>query len=185
MQLLPETGRAIALRTGGDRFVVSDLLDPEINVRYGSWYLRDLLDRYDDARTALAAYHAGQGNVDRWRARGVGVEFPETRAYVERVQRLSGSTRALPGRARSLSRNQRCVDAFRRKRKRIPSPPSNTSRGKEKCLVTSSKPRRLCNSIEGNVEGVGEEPGFVRRAAIQVRRASVRARPIPHLRWSG
>ena len=86
MQLLPETAEAIALRTGGHRFVVSDLLDPELNVRYGSWYLRNLLNRYDDERTALAAYHAGQGNVDRWRASGEGIGFPETRAYVDRVQ---------------------------------------------------------------------------------------------------
>jgi len=85
MQLLPETAKGIAVRTGGDRFVVDDLLDPELNVRYGSWYVRHLLDRYDDVPTALAAYHAGQGNVDEWRRRGVGVQFPETRAYVERV----------------------------------------------------------------------------------------------------
>ena len=85
MQLLPETAKGIAVRTGGDGFVVDDLLDPEINVRYGSWYLRHLLDRYDDTETALAAYHAGQGNVDRWRRAGVGIQFPETRAYVERV----------------------------------------------------------------------------------------------------
>ena len=86
MQLLPDTARGIAARTGGDGFVVSDLLDPEINVRYGSWYLRNLLNRYDDdLRTALAAYHAGPGNVDAWRRKGVGIQFPETRAYVDRV----------------------------------------------------------------------------------------------------
>ena len=85
MQLLPETAQGIASRTGGDRFVVSDLLDPEVNVRYGSWYLRNLLNRYDDLSTALAAYHAGQGNVDAWRRRGVGIQFPETRAYVKKV----------------------------------------------------------------------------------------------------
>jgi soluble lytic murein transglycosylase len=85
MQLLPETARGIATRTGGTRFVVDDLLDPEINVRYGSWYLRHLIDRYDDIPTALAAYHAGQGNVDAWRRAGLGIQFPETRTYVERV----------------------------------------------------------------------------------------------------
>ncbi len=85
MQLLPETAKGIAVRTGGKRFVVADLLDPELNVRYGSWYLRNLLDRYDDVRTALAAYHAGQGNVDEWRRRGVGIQFPETRSYVDKV----------------------------------------------------------------------------------------------------
>jgi soluble lytic murein transglycosylase len=86
MQLLPDTAQGIAERTGGHGFVQSDLLDPEINVRYGAWYLRHLLDRYDgDVPTALAAYHAGQGNVDGWRRRGVGIQFPETRAYVQRV----------------------------------------------------------------------------------------------------
>jgi soluble lytic murein transglycosylase len=85
MQLLPETARGIAVRTGGHGFVVDDLLDPEINVRYGAWYLRNLLNRYDDVPTALAAYHAGQGNVDEWRRQGGGIRFPETRAYVRRV----------------------------------------------------------------------------------------------------
>ena len=88
MQLMPATARGIALRTGGSRFEVNDLLVPEINVRYGSWYLRHLLDKYGDERTALAAYNAGQRNVDRWRARGEGIEFAETRRYVERVGEL-------------------------------------------------------------------------------------------------
>jgi soluble lytic murein transglycosylase len=89
MQLLPGTAKGIALRTGGTKFEVSDLYVPELNVRYGSWYLRHLLDRYGDERLALAAYHAGQGNVDSWREQGVGVQFPETRAYVDKVMRLS------------------------------------------------------------------------------------------------
>ena len=88
MQLLPDTARGIALRTGGTRFVVADLRDPEINVRYGSWYLDNLLDRYSDIELALAAYHAGQGNVDRWRRDGSGIVFQETRAYVAEVVRL-------------------------------------------------------------------------------------------------
>ena len=89
MQLLPETAEGIALRTGGTRFVVADLRDPEINVRYGSWYLDHLRDRYGgDLRLTLAAYHAGQGNVDRWRAEGSGIAFPETRAYVDEVERV-------------------------------------------------------------------------------------------------
>ena len=88
MQLQPATAKGIALRTGGSRFVLSDLTNPEINVRYGAWYLRHLLDRYRDERTALAAYNAGQENVDRWRRAHEGVQFPETRAYVDRVERL-------------------------------------------------------------------------------------------------
>ena len=88
MQLLPTTAKGIALRTGGSRFRVSDLYDPEINVRYGSWYLRHLLDKYGEARSALAAYNAGQRNVDRWRREGRGIAFAETRTYVARVGEL-------------------------------------------------------------------------------------------------
>ena len=88
MQLLPATAHGIALRTGGTGFRTRDLYDPEINVRYGSWYLRHLLDRYDDERTALAAYNAGQDNVDRWLAAGSDIGFAETRAYVDRVEDL-------------------------------------------------------------------------------------------------
>ena len=90
MQLQPATAKGIAIHTGGKKFVVSDLFNPEINVRYGAWYLRHLLDRYKNERTALAAYNAGEANVDRWRRTGGGIRFPETRAYVTRVERLKG-----------------------------------------------------------------------------------------------
>ena len=90
MQLQPETAKGIAIRTGGSRFQTSDLYVPEINVRYGSWYLRHLLDKYDDEKTALAAYNAGQRNVDEWRAEGKGIQFSETRDYVDRVEHLKG-----------------------------------------------------------------------------------------------
>jgi soluble lytic murein transglycosylase len=90
MQLRPETARGIALRTGGSEFRVDDLTNPEINVRYGSWYLRHLLDKYDDEGLALAAFNAGQGNVDRWRKERKGIAFAETRHYVDRVQELKG-----------------------------------------------------------------------------------------------
>jgi soluble lytic murein transglycosylase len=88
MQLRPETARGIAVRTGGSRFRVDDLTNPEINVRYGSWYLRHLIDKYGDEETALAAFNAGQGNVDRWLKEGRGIAFAETRHYVDRVQEL-------------------------------------------------------------------------------------------------
>ena len=88
MQLLPDTAKGIAVHTGGSAFRVADLYDPEINVRYGAWYLRHLLRKYGEERTALAAYNAGQDNVDRWRREGIEIQFPETRAYVNRVEDL-------------------------------------------------------------------------------------------------
>ena len=67
MQLLPSTAHFIAERSGGTAFTTEDLSTPEINIAYGSWYLRYLLDRYDgDEVLALAAYNGGMGNVDRW-----------------------------------------------------------------------------------------------------------------------
>ena len=88
MQLTPSTAKGIALRTGGTAFRVSDLTNPEINIRYGTWYLHDLVAKYGSLPLALAAYNAGQGNVDRWRAAGEGIQFPETRAYVSRIEQL-------------------------------------------------------------------------------------------------
>ena len=95
MQITPETADAIAQHSGGTRFRQSDLADPQINISYGSYYLRLLLDHYGGNETlAIAAYNAGMGNVDRWVARAGGVDaftsaehipFPETRAYVENV----------------------------------------------------------------------------------------------------
>ena len=90
MQLQPATAKGIAIRTGGTKFVLSDLYNPEINIRYGAWYLHHLLLKYKDERLALAAYNAGQENVDRWRAQGEGVQFPETRAYIEKIEHLKG-----------------------------------------------------------------------------------------------
>jgi soluble lytic murein transglycosylase len=94
MQLTPATAEGIAIRTGGSKFVTSDLLNPEINIRYGAWYLGNLFRKYGDERLVLAAYNAGQGNVDRWRAHHEGIQFPETRAYVARVEKLQRTYRS-------------------------------------------------------------------------------------------
>jgi soluble lytic murein transglycosylase len=88
MQLTPATAHGIAIRTGGSRFRTTDLLDPEINIRYGAWYLANLFRKYRNERLVLAAYNAGQGNVDSWRAEGKSIAFAETRAYVDRVEHL-------------------------------------------------------------------------------------------------
>jgi peptidoglycan lytic transglycosylase len=96
MQILPSTARFIAKRSGGTAFVPSDLGTPQVNIAYGTYYLRYLLNRYDGSRTlAVAAYNAGETNVGRWirRAGGAGrfdaadIPFPETRAYVDSVER--------------------------------------------------------------------------------------------------
>jgi soluble lytic murein transglycosylase len=91
MQITRETASDIARRSGGIAFEQEDLAKPQINISYGSYYLRWLLDRYGDNKTlAVAAYNAGTGNVDRWIGRDPEmtarqIPFPETRAYVARV----------------------------------------------------------------------------------------------------
>src|SRR3954447_22541538 len=92
MQITPDTAHAIAQRTGGTAFTDADLATPQVNIAYGTWYLRHLLDHYQgDEVAALAAYNGGIGNVDRWRSQAGGalsvdeIPFAETRAYVTKV----------------------------------------------------------------------------------------------------
>lgn len=96
MQLTPDTARYIARKSGGTGFVVDDLATPQVNISYGAYYLRYLLRHYEGNEIlALAAYNAGEGNVDRWiaearaRDRALTVEaipYAETRSYVTRVR---------------------------------------------------------------------------------------------------
>ncbi len=89
MQITREAAKDIERHSGGTTFRFSDLSDPEINIRYGTFLLHELIERYDgDVVAALAAYNAGPGNVDRWGGSSLTVTdipYPETRAYVEEV----------------------------------------------------------------------------------------------------
>jgi soluble lytic murein transglycosylase len=95
MQITPDTARFIAKKSGGVQFTLQDLATPQINIAYGTWYLRYLLDRYDGRKPlAIAAYNAGMTHVDTWvkQAGGpdafdprVDIPFPETRNYTIQV----------------------------------------------------------------------------------------------------
>src|SRR3954452_20521007 len=95
MQITPDTADFIAKNSGGVRFTHEDLATPQINIAYGTWYLRWLLNRYDGRKTlAIAAYNAGFGHVDDWvRSAGgpyssdpkTNIPYPETRNYVGQV----------------------------------------------------------------------------------------------------
>jgi soluble lytic murein transglycosylase len=104
MQILPSTAHFLAGLSGGIEFTTSDLANPSVNIAYGSYYLRYLLDHYGGAEMpAVAAYNAGWGHVDEWmaqaRARGEAltieaIPFPETRDYVEKVMWAQGEYRS-------------------------------------------------------------------------------------------
>jgi soluble lytic murein transglycosylase len=96
MQLMPETADYIAEKSGGTAFVQGDLASPQVNISYGSWYLRYLLQKYAGSEVlALAAYNAGEGKVDEWAAAAAAggerfraadhIPFAETRHYVDKV----------------------------------------------------------------------------------------------------
>ena len=96
MQIMPGTADYIAHKSGGTEFEQGDLADPQINIAYGSWYLRYLLEHYHgNTVLALAAYNAGEGKVDEWWRSAADrgerfrvadhIPFRETRDYVGKV----------------------------------------------------------------------------------------------------
>jgi soluble lytic murein transglycosylase len=93
-QVMPDTGQHLADRLGLTDFVVDDLSRPEVSLRLGAAFLRDLLANYDgQAEPALAGYNGGPGNAGRWWSAAGGdpdllverIDFPETASYVRKV----------------------------------------------------------------------------------------------------
>lgn len=89
MQITPDTADTIESLSGGETFEYDDLANPELNIRYGSYFLRYLLYQFDgNEAAALAGYNAGEENARMW---GGGelepddIGFPETRDYVDEV----------------------------------------------------------------------------------------------------
>jgi len=97
MQIMPDTGKWIAQQRKERGFDPRDLFRPEVNIRYGTWYLANLSEEFnDDLVLVIAAYNGGRGNVKDWlkREQWTGehttleqIPFPETRDYVKKVLR--------------------------------------------------------------------------------------------------
>jgi soluble lytic murein transglycosylase len=89
MQITPRTANLIEGLSGGSTFTADDLADPDVNIRYGTYYLRYLTDKFDGNRiAALAAYNAGETNVAAWGGSDLSlddIQFEETRDYVDSV----------------------------------------------------------------------------------------------------
>ncbi len=98
MQIMPSTAEWIAQREDWQGGPADDLTDPALNLELGAFYLAFLIDLFEgDMRSALAAYNAGQGTVATWLERAgddrlsldsADIPFPETRGFVERVERF-------------------------------------------------------------------------------------------------
>jgi soluble lytic murein transglycosylase len=89
MQITPATAKVIEGLSGGQTFKFDDLSNPDINIRYGTFYLHYLIQKFgDNDIAALAAYNAGETNVAAWGGSSLSLDdipFPETRDYVENV----------------------------------------------------------------------------------------------------
>lgn len=97
MQLLPRVGAEMARKDGIRHFDHNELLNPVVNIKLGTKYLRQTLDKFDDKpEYAFAAYNAGDDRVTDWRAgapfHGMdefveSIPFTETREYVQAIIR--------------------------------------------------------------------------------------------------
>jgi soluble lytic murein transglycosylase len=97
MQLLPSTGRTLARQEGMTHFETYQLLDPDTNIRLGTRYLKQMLDKFGGVpEYALAAYNAGDNRVEDWQAAGPysgmdefveSIPFTQTREYVQAILR--------------------------------------------------------------------------------------------------
>jgi soluble lytic murein transglycosylase len=89
MQITPATADTIENLSGGETFVYEDLANPDLNIRYGTFYLNHLLDRFGGNEVAaLAAYNGGPENAEAWGGSALeaeNIQFSETRAYVDAV----------------------------------------------------------------------------------------------------
>ena len=94
MQIMDSTGEWIASKLEVDNFKVEMLFDPEINIKFGCWYINNLLIEFNDLSLALAAYNGGSGNVTKWlnnpkySSDGENltyIPFKETKKYVDKV----------------------------------------------------------------------------------------------------
>jgi soluble lytic murein transglycosylase len=105
MQLLPSVGRSMAKEEGIHHFNQVELLNPETNIRLGSRYLKQTLDKFDgQAAYAFAAYNAGDSRVTDWQSIGKyhgmeefveSIPFTETRDYVQAIMRNESIYREL------------------------------------------------------------------------------------------
>lgn len=106
MQIWPPTGEDIAARLQWPNYQPSDLQRPVVNVAFGTWLLRDELNRFDgNPLAALTAYNAGPGNTAKWVDAGSGdvdvfvesINLPEPKLYVERIYEHYEIYRAIYG----------------------------------------------------------------------------------------
>ncbi len=105
MQIMPSTGIWAAAQLGLADFKAEFLLDPEVNIKLGTWYLAGLDKEFaGNLSRVIAAYNSGRGNVRQWINEGVwrgtyedrqNIPFPETRRFLEKVWKNYANYRSI------------------------------------------------------------------------------------------
>jgi soluble lytic murein transglycosylase len=94
MQIMEPTAYWAAEKMGLQNFDYENILNPEVNIAMGCWYISWLIERFGNEETALMAYNAGAGRVNQWLADNAdeaqkfslsAVPYPETRKFVKNV----------------------------------------------------------------------------------------------------
>jgi soluble lytic murein transglycosylase len=143
MQIIPGTGRRYARELGIRRFSTRTLTQPETNIRIGTAYFKDLVDRFGGAHYALASYNAGENRIARWIEERPGVKqdefiddipFPETQNYVKKILGTAEDYRRLYGGGLLVPRGLRAQSS------RLKAEPAKVQRPRPK--ASKPKPRQ-------------------------------------------
>ena len=148
MQLLPSTASRYARRMGMGRLAATSLIQPETNVRLGTEYFKDLVDRFGGSYYALASYNAGENRIVQWMAQKPGIAedefiddipFPETQNYVKRILGTAEDYRRLYGGGFLDPNESLHVSGQAMKPLRVSSPPRSKSTTRKTTVSTSRK----------------------------------------------
>jgi soluble lytic murein transglycosylase len=141
MQIIPGTGRRYARELGIRRFSTRTLTQPETNIRIGTAYFKDLVDRFGGAHYALASYNAGENRIARWIEERPGVKqdefiddipFPETQNYVKKILGTAEDYRRLYGGGLLAPRGLRAQGAGKAEPAKVQGPRPKASKPKSR-----------------------------------------------------
>jgi soluble lytic murein transglycosylase len=145
MQIIPGTGRRYARTLGIRRFTAATLTQPETNIRIGTAYFKDLVDRFGGAHYALASYNAGENRIARWISERPGVKqdefiddipFPETQNYVKKILGTAEDYRRLYGGGLLVPRGLKAQGSG------VEAAPKPTTQQKPKPKTSKPRPRK-------------------------------------------
>ena len=113
MQIMPKTAKSISRELNIKKYNKNSLYNPEINIKIGTYYLKKLLQEFNnDIDLTLAAYNAGMGNIRKWQKQKKEIPFEETRAFIKKVKSARIKYKAI-GKLHSACQYKKLCDNIR------------------------------------------------------------------------